>query len=121
MISHGFTTATVMTTEMALKIPWVAIMTKSGIRLSRTPTSLENLEMIVPLVFESKNRIYALMTFSVMALCMFVVAFMMRSWKEIERAIPKNMKATILLTKRIIQELSAYYSLSVKDDHITRI
>ena len=74
-----------------------------------------------PLVFESKNRIFAIMTFCVMALCIFVVACIIRNWKEIERTIPKNMKATILPTKRIIQVLSAYYSLSVKDDHNTRI
>ena len=111
----GLTTATVITTDMALIIPYVAVSAITGIALSITPTCFENLEMIVPLVVESKKRILARITFSVILLCIFVLAFIIRSCKVIDLKTPKTIMRTILPTKRIIHVLSFYCSSIVSE------
>ena len=47
----------------------------NGSMKSRTARSFENLVTILPIGFLSKKRMFALRTFLITALCIFVVAF----------------------------------------------
>ena len=64
--------AITITTVMALKIPNEQSTAILGIIKSRVATSFENLVKILPIGFESKNKIYARITFSTILLCIFV-------------------------------------------------
>ena len=60
--------------EIDLKTVNDAIEATPGNTRSKTVTSLENLVNILPIGFESKNRILERTSFSTIALCKFVVA-----------------------------------------------
>ena len=83
-------TVTMMNTEIDLKTVNVAIEAMPGKTRSKTVTSLENLVNILPIGFESKNRILERTSFSTIALCMFVVA--MITIMNIEKPLKKERK-----------------------------
>jgi hypothetical protein len=60
--SHGIITATVIATEINLSPPWSNISVYCGKFVSRYIMSLENLVTILPIGFESKNKIFAFIT-----------------------------------------------------------
>jgi len=60
-------------TERDLKMLNVAKDAFGGRTRSKTAMSLENLVNILPIGFESKNRILDLLIFSIILLCIFVV------------------------------------------------
>ena len=62
--NQGLMMETEMITVNVLKKPWRTMIVKGGIPISRMVISLENLVVILPIGFESKNTIFARRTLS---------------------------------------------------------
>ena len=73
--------------------------------------SLENLVVILPIGFESKNRIGALSTFSAILLCIFVEALIMNSKKINDLRKQKTMYPAMVEANMIAYLDSACYSV----------
>ena len=78
-------------TETALKNPYEMIGSRKDITASIDVMSLENLVIMRPIGFESKNRIFALKTFSLITLCILVA---------LESTIKEIITALIMLAMR---------------------
>jgi hypothetical protein len=72
---QGFTIEIAISTAKARKKHWTTKLAYRGSAMSNTTTSLENLVMILPIGFESKNSNVARRTFLVISLCISVVLF----------------------------------------------
>jgi len=82
MISrYGLTTETVTQTVIVLRIPYVTKIAMPGIIMSTRTVSFENLVTILPIGLESKNTMLDRMTFSLILLCIFLVACNIKHWK----------------------------------------
>ena len=81
----------VMNTVMVLKMVKVASVDMEGRIRSRTETSLENLVKILPIGFESKNRILERIIVVTIFLCKFVVPITNR--RKMQRDL-KNVRKT---------------------------
>src|SRR4051812_38656616 len=69
---HGFTHATDIATEILLKIPKTAEVIRGTITISIVTWSFENLVIILPIGFVSKNDIFACRTLATIVLCILV-------------------------------------------------
>lgn len=92
--NQGLMMLTMMLTNKALKKPCVHQMIMNGSIKSRTAKSLENRVTILPIGFLSKNKIFARRTFSITALCIFVVALVqiLKTMRALTKLITINAK-----------------------------
>ena len=81
IISQGLIMDTLITTESVLKRPCVTSIVIGGNGTSSIVMSLENLVATLPEGLESKKRMVALKIFSVILLCMLVLAWRIRICK----------------------------------------
>lgn len=83
-------------TVIVLKNPYITKTASTGITMSNTAMSLLNLVMIRPMGLESKKRIFARSTFSVIYLCMLFELLKHIQKITNERPIVKIMKTRML-------------------------